>query len=358
MLKPNGKLYVEVPDISRSIRMLSLRTWERKKHTIRFLFGVDKPGNYHKSGFNYSILKHLLKETGFTNIRRVKQLAFKSEKGLRLTALKPVRTEYSWFKFISHFRSAVLLEFKVSTELLEVIENNCIPLFKELFRKTSAKVTTLAQKELTPEIIAICTLIHPKLAKLFNMYYQFEDKDNHNIELLNYLEKIDFPSILYQNWIKWKKELKEPIITWIKFMTHWKNKIKKAIKKEIDLEEHTKYALGTQIEEKIPFFSYEIVANRALKLANEGIRFITLQRYEEALGTLKKAYKLDPSNFLVLWQYGRILIGLKKDLKLGERMFRSAMRYCPRALRKEIKKDMNHCLNKPEEALKAKQVRF
>ena len=55
VLKPGGVIYIETPDLSKSTKKLRLSSYNTKKNILRFLFGIDIPGNIHKLGFTYSL---------------------------------------------------------------------------------------------------------------------------------------------------------------------------------------------------------------------------------------------------------------------------------------------------------------
>ena len=56
MLKPNGSLYLEVPNLRKAVKSLRFKSWQSKLNAIKFLYGIDLPGNFHKSGFTFHIL--------------------------------------------------------------------------------------------------------------------------------------------------------------------------------------------------------------------------------------------------------------------------------------------------------------
>ncbi len=88
VLKFDGKLKIETPNLLKSTLRLHLGNQQKSNRTGRFLFGVDIPGNFHKSGFTFRTLRSILISNGFIGIKREKQHSFKTESGMRISAIK------------------------------------------------------------------------------------------------------------------------------------------------------------------------------------------------------------------------------------------------------------------------------
>ena len=74
VLKDTGKFYISVPDLDilfHSFRSTLLNI-EVKKHILAMVFGgQDDQYDFHYYGYNFEVLEHYLKSTGFTDIKKV-----------------------------------------------------------------------------------------------------------------------------------------------------------------------------------------------------------------------------------------------------------------------------------------------
>jgi predicted SAM-dependent methyltransferase len=69
VLKNNGVFEVECPDLrARALIFFFKPNWQN----IENIYGAqDYPGNYHKSGFSFKLLKSVLESCGIYNVKRV-----------------------------------------------------------------------------------------------------------------------------------------------------------------------------------------------------------------------------------------------------------------------------------------------
>ena len=74
VLAPGGRLYVSVPDLAALARLILLPglTLEGRLSVMKMQFGAHRDDyDYHKTGFDYEILRHFLQTAGFAQIERV-----------------------------------------------------------------------------------------------------------------------------------------------------------------------------------------------------------------------------------------------------------------------------------------------
>lgn len=74
ILKPGGTIFLSVPDMDIIGKIISDESLNIKDtiYAMRMLFGGQtNPHDYHKTGFNFRILKWYLNRAGFKNITRV-----------------------------------------------------------------------------------------------------------------------------------------------------------------------------------------------------------------------------------------------------------------------------------------------
>ena len=71
VLKPNGKVHIEVPDFAVCLKMF-LNDPEPYKWWIRTIYGLQSAeGQYHKCGYTFAYLKGLLEEAGMSHVTRL-----------------------------------------------------------------------------------------------------------------------------------------------------------------------------------------------------------------------------------------------------------------------------------------------
>lgn len=83
VLKAKGTIYISVPDLDILAQLFLLKnqlTIDQRFHVMRMMFGghVDEY-DYHVVGLNFEFLTHFLHQSGFTNIRQVKEFGIFSD---------------------------------------------------------------------------------------------------------------------------------------------------------------------------------------------------------------------------------------------------------------------------------------
>ena len=68
VLKPNGKLILETPDLQKSCQLYLKANEEQKKEILGWFYGIPHKGLQHKICFPPFLLNELLTNTGFSNI--------------------------------------------------------------------------------------------------------------------------------------------------------------------------------------------------------------------------------------------------------------------------------------------------
>ncbi|MBY9001818.1 MAG: methyltransferase domain-containing protein, partial [Candidatus Heimdallarchaeota archaeon] len=271
VLKPGGKLYVETPNLVRSIVTLKPKSFESMKLTYQFLFGIDYEGNSHKIGFTSRFLKKYLISTGFTKISKQKQISFNSEKSLRYSCKKPAEIPLTNTKFfINQFRTIVQNQFGLSDTLfLDHCESNCMNLFNEL--KLNNDMNNLSD-ELCLELLASLTLFSPKVAKIFVELFSNNLPSHINLDVIDYLDSIDLSSKMYENWKSWRKNKDRPTYDVFYFYNHWISKIKKSLLSETKINDMYNFIESLEKNE-YNYFCFELVNILSLRTSNQGLRY-------------------------------------------------------------------------------------
>lgn len=309
VLKPTSKLVIEAPNFNKGyLRLLTKRNL-KKKNTLRFLFGVDLPGNTHKIGLTPKFIKKILISIGFLNINSVKPQSFKDQKSFRIIAQKPEKISLLDKKgLITIFRWMIYNEFKVFDVLfLDSVENNCISVIEKLYDYDNQDF--FSRKNIV-SMIALLTLFHPKIAKIFLSLLPKVRVQNIYTDILDYLEKINSPTIFLSVWKKWKKEEKDLLLDFTRFQDYWINRLSKLLTTN-PINEYfsdTFTYLSNIQGEDCDYFSLEVIEIEALKLTNLGMKAFAAKEYKKSHTFFKNSLKFVPNNALNNWNLARLSI--------------------------------------------------
>lgn len=356
VLEPGGELSIESPALLRSVIRIPFQSTKRKVRTLRFLFGVDIPGNVHKIGLTSTFLKKKLHSAGFTKVRRKGQTSYYDEKSFRIKAMKPQDISQNKLNLITSFRWRVLKEFEKSeVEFLESVENNCCkPLEAFLLKRKSMNKSDIVL------LTAYFSIIHPKLAKIYISLLPSSIAEAISVNFLDYLIAINATSLFFSNWVNWKKGTYDFNQLLLEFYSYWSEKIRRnLLESEFDETEFSYFkTLKTELR---PFFSPEIIVLESLRLANQGLKAFSNGDYEIAKKRFSLSLKYNPSNIVALWNISRVLILQKEHKeKILDYYKRTRNNITFGSLKRKVKKEMKMYLeNKISKInLKPLQLRF
>ncbi|MFX0212426.1 MAG: methyltransferase domain-containing protein, partial [Candidatus Hodarchaeota archaeon] len=127
VLKPKGRLFLETPDLTKSVKKFSSGDINTKITSLNWIFGIDQEGLQHKTGFSVKLLRHLLTEIGFDDIRAKKSRTHQYEPGIRIECSKSQ----------SYLKSQILaiIQIRVRNELPILETSHLTYLDSEIFNK-------------------------------------------------------------------------------------------------------------------------------------------------------------------------------------------------------------------------------
>jgi predicted SAM-dependent methyltransferase len=326
VLKPSGKLIIEAPDFNKGyLKLITGRNF-KKKNTQRFLFGVDLPGNTHKIGLTPKFLKKLLISAGYVNLNFVKPQSFKDQKSFRIQAQKPEKISLlEKYGIITAFRWRLYNEFKkFDVIFLDSVENNCICMIEKQYdydNREFFSIKTIAS------MVSNFALIHPKIAKIFLSLLPKVRTQSINTEILDFLEKINSPTVFLSIWKNWKKEKKDLFLNFTRFQDYWTKRISKYLTTNENFTDTFTFLSSIQRED-CNYFSLELIVINALKLTNLGIKSFVSKDHKKANTFFKKSLKYGLSNAINNWNLARL------SILLDERKYRT-LNYYQQALMQE-----------------------
>jgi len=157
VLKPNGTLVLETPDLAESMKGLLRGKAARQKQLMSWVFGIDSPGMQHKACFTFDLLKAILEEAGFVDIRRQEQRTHGYAPGMRVACRRPEGAEDKFFEAV--VRKQVLIRMKnPDSYLLAPMEESLRQVF-ELARGQGVR-----GPEYLDYALARAAVCHPALA--------------------------------------------------------------------------------------------------------------------------------------------------------------------------------------------------
>lgn len=313
VLQPGGVLVLETPDIGASLKKLRSSDDEVGRNTISWLYGIDSQGLGHKTGFTFRILKSLLEEIGFSDVRKDKAKTHLYEKGLRVTCRKdPARREDD---LIANIRISVRQRMKVddSYQLIPLDAHiqeikNCISNPDSDF---SSNIT---------EAISRAACVHPELSlilleELMEAKMLQDDFPKRGKATLVSLRDKGFHRRLYSLWMASKKNGNSFDQAFESFTKSNAEKVRELMNAG-ERPDHTLPYLMEKEPEDIPFLDQTLVRLDADRLCNEGIRMFHKGDFVSAGLAFSKSIKIDPFNPIAQWNHARI--GLMNGASLNE----------------------------------------
>lgn len=310
ILKPDGKLILETPDLDKSLKKFESVDFEAKRRTLQWLYGIDNPGMQHKTGFTLKLLSNLLGETGFKEISKEVPCAHKYEPGLRVECKKP--KDHIKYQFFSIFRKKIKQKLSIDeSDLLSSLEDYCITQIKDIFYKEFDKDKRKAIKK----IISKSAISNPSISLIFCekcIEFDFFTKNElkNEINLIKYLIKIEFHKKLINLWKKSKKEVGKNNVDFIDFL----NRLESKISKMLDCSNCDEFKYVSNLEpEEVKVFNFHVVHLRSMILSNMGVKEFSRNNYDKAQTYFLESAKLYPDNHVVYWNLARLGIITNKD---------------------------------------------
>jgi predicted SAM-dependent methyltransferase len=351
VLKPNGVLKMETPDVETSFKIYIKGNEDAKKNIFPWIFGLETPGLQHKCVFPKALLHDLLQKTGFTNIKEEFIETTRYRPTLRVTCTKP--RQYSNYQIITHFRKQLLknkivdmndqLVFLEQEKLMDIFRSKII----EFYKKKHFKVLD--------EIVIESAIYDPRCTSVFldicvkNRIFPKNKIENH-LSIVETLKKVYFSSILLDilrespGFIGEQKRLFHIV----------QNFGRKSIKKlfsPTDKDEimKTLMEIDREIKPKLKnkFFSEKIVESESNRLFQQGVKEFMIKNYRKSIDKFEESVNLFRNNIFNYWNLARLLSiqnriseaenHYENALELSEKFFHPTKEQIQKSLNSEIK---------------------
>lgn len=360
VLIPAGTLVIETPDLEKSFKKFLEGDIEVRKNIITWIYGHESEGMAHIFCFPNDLLEITLKKTGFTEIKKNYYGKEINQPTLRIQCKKPKK--YEIFQALANFRKNLLKENIVNINDIYVTleQENLVEFFilkmKQIKNDSNKAINeiflsgAISSPEMTKTLIQEC--LNSKLIE--------ENVAKNYIEILNFLIKINFPSILFNL-------LKEAPVTagnqnkiYQTIINLGKQSIIKLLSSEGKKNKVKTYILQISRKKssrKKIFLSDEIIRREAEKNFRKGIKQYHLKNFNKAIICINEAIKINRNNIFYFWNQAR-LKAMMKDMKGAKKSYDNALKlvntlkheknnYLKRKLEEEIDCFLEKKHNKP-----------
>ena len=311
VLKQGGVLLIETPDLEKSFNEFIDGNLETKKKVLSWIYGVESKGMVHSFCFPTDLLVMILEKTGFIEIEKS---FFEKEKNHPTQRIISKKTEkYEPFQIIATFRKKLISKNIVNTNNYYVTseQEKLIDLFLEKIKQFYKN----KKHEIFNEIVIEGSVQNVKMTRLFleeciNHKFVLKNKLNKHIKALDFLDQIDFPSILL-HLIKESSAVPGTQNKTFKTVSNvGKQTVMKLLKND-DEKINIKASLSKLSKEcdlnKIVIFSYDLLEREAADFSFLGVKEFISGNYDKAIDRFNEAIKIDRNHLLYYWNLGRLL---------------------------------------------------
>jgi predicted SAM-dependent methyltransferase len=348
VLIPGGELGLETPDLAKSFKKLVSAKKKDKESTLQWIYGIDSPGLQHKSGFTFDMLKTLLSETGFTNIRRRPSTTHTYEPGMRIECRKPDVCAEA--QFMSGLRRRLRHSLGLSDSYV------MIPL-EAWIRKIRAEIGTLAtlDRERIGKVIAISAPCNPKISICLLEecvsigLFRKSELDN-EFDVASHLVELRFHGRAFALWAKSRK-VHGAEEEFGRFLARLEKEVSEVLARPDHRNEILEYLMTVE-PRAIEILDLCLITQRSKMLLNLGIRRFHEGDFDSAESSLTESLSLNPDNPLAHWNLARIGIALgKRDQKIMDEYNRAAESMPDHGIRTRIRNEANRFNSHPRGAI-------
>jgi len=338
ILKTGGKIEIETPDIQSSFKkFLKYKSQASRSLILSWIFGISSPGLSHKILFPKLLLKKMLKNTGFTNIRFYKTRPHPLMEGISVVARKSKSKTAEIIATLHHlFIETGISDLNDHIGSLEIETKFFIRVNDFYQKKKDRKNIIMRNIVFSPSgVIQWCRAEEMVKGKINPLLKEGEKLSNIllKISFLSRLislfeQKMDFPDAggdLYELVflkgfqiisILWGKTEKEIILT---------------IEKELPL---SKNIYNTHV------FSKHFAEKLVKSLEAKGLKLFALEKYDEASAFLRKAINSGMCEYPALKAYASLyeLAGKHKEAIF---LYRNILKHpIPLEIKNQIRKSI------------------
>jgi len=312
VLKSQGILVMETPDIDTSFKEYLNGGHKTRKDLLSWIFGVESKGMHHLLCFPEILLKELVKKSGFTQIKTSFLLLEKNHPIIRITCKKSKNSRP--YQLVSEYRKKLKMKNLVNTDNDIIIneQEKLIDFFHSkltLFEKNNDYA--VIDKLVLEGSITSAVMTQLLLKECINQKHIQKEKLKQHMNLLDFLIALHFSDLLFYLIKESPPKAGTQNQTVQTISSFAKQSIKKILKNEKDCSEIKKSLLKLSYKydprENI-IFSEKILQDKAAQLSYKAIKEFTLGHYTTAISLLNKAIRFERNNLLYYWNLGRLFM--------------------------------------------------
>ncbi|MFX0076018.1 MAG: methyltransferase domain-containing protein [Candidatus Hermodarchaeota archaeon] len=349
VLKPDGRLLLETPDLEKSCQHYLKANDEQKKKILGWFFGIPHKGLQHKICFPPFLLKELLSNIGFNEISTEFYYNYESIPTIRLEYKKP-SDGYSInvFQIIANVRKLMLTKKNVdfNDSFITKEQDDLIAEFAfELLQLENNNKRNKVFQFLAETSIKSPLLVMSFIESLENQYILSQKEIRTIRNTAELLLELKFPNILLNSL---KKGLLQPgsqKIVFTSIESFGRSIITKMNQSEKDRAEITarlkEMSLSIKNDDCV-FFSDKNIERISLDYFYKGIKDFYLGNYQVAHNKFLEAIRLYRDDFLYYWNLAKVLAKLELEDQ-SIKFFKLALRFLRLKkfeFREEIKLDI------------------
>ncbi|MCX5998512.1 MAG: methyltransferase domain-containing protein [Chloroflexi bacterium] len=310
VLRPQGTLILETPDLEKTSRRLVRGQYAKQKTALQWVYGIDSRGMHHKTGFTFGLLRRLLEESGFERVLRQKPRTHRYEHGIRAVCSKPVSCRDS--QLFASFRSRLKVRLKTDDSCI------LIPLESWLERARAAYAECREDRNTCVDrVLSRTVLCHPSVSLAFveeclASGLVAESDMTARVEILNWLGEIQFHQRLFSLWMKTRRNVDRLEDEARDFVARHESMMMDTLRDSAGYKARLEYLANLE-PTSIEVFDFLLVSLEARKSFGLGVKCFHQGRFAQAFDCFLRSSRMDPGQLLAYWNMGRLGCILRTD---------------------------------------------
>ena len=333
VLRPNGRLILETPDLLGTMKKLKRSQGEEFLVESQWLFGIGTKGQRHGMVFKPRELQGMLISSGFEDVEFPPQKTYLSEPGLRVECHKGKGEGRR--KVETLFRKRVRKVFKGDSYMLIPIEDHMNELYFSL------TVDGEPREPIFTENLFRAAVADPEvpgqLLLSMKAYMKGREMTDELMDALRFIHEEEIKGRVFSLWMKRRKgaDVRKSFET---FVTDISSKMRSGLLTSPDPRKELLYMLSLQPED-IRMLDFRIISDKAREWSNQGIKEFYEGNLETATELIEKSISVIPNNPLAHWNMSRILYKQDRKPEALKRFDRVIKLLTDKDLTREAKKE-------------------
>ena len=315
VLRPEGTLLLETPDLLTAFKSFGKANIERRKLLLNWIYGIDSPGMAHRYGFPEALLQLILEECGFEKMESVRTHSRTVNPNLRIICRKG---DSPLHQGLAHFRK------RLANEKLVDINNQADTIEKEELIQQLVKIVMkgeIKNSSILAHIVETSATTSPTIGRTFIAMLSSrgivgsEGVDT-CMAILDDLDCLCFPRVLVHLFMEMpivpgkQQETMQSVTSMARQIAR---KLLKGEKSAIE-------TLSNLPTDRPPIqstnlFSQTILEDQSRILLAKGIRGLANGDLQESEETLRNAIRLDRDSVVAFWNLAKTYALLGKEEK-------------------------------------------